>query len=220
MLGVNEVLDYMGGRKMKFRIRLALVLMLGAAVPATADLVTVTGEIVEVGDFDLTVDSYTFTIDADDTVSFDVLAFDIDFGDGASGLDPVIRLFEGSDLSDLSNGLLATNDDDFLVNDTNGSVDGLDSFFDVFLTVGTYTITIGEFFYSESEARAGLDEDNFLTGGPPGDYQLDIFTSLQGGANITLLNGPIESPPVPEPATIALFGIGLAGMAYRRRKQQ
>ncbi|MEK7793503.1 MAG: DVUA0089 family protein [Candidatus Hydrogenedentota bacterium] len=203
---------------MKFRIGLALVLMLGAAIPASANLLSVSGTITEFGDSSefATIDWYTFTIDADDTVSFDVLAMDIDFGNGASGLDSEIFLFAGSDPSNGANALLASNDDDNLVNDTNGSTSSFDSFFDVFVTVGTYTVAIGDFNITESDARAGFDQQNFGVG-KPGDYRLDIITQQ---ANIGLGEGPIENPPIPEPATISLFGIGLAGMAYRRRKQQ
>lgn len=185
-----------------------------AALPAAGDSVTVLGEILTVGD-DSTVDWVTFTTDANDVVSFDMLANGIDFGGGASNLDPEIFLFAGADPSNVANLLLASNDDDGLANDTNGSISGVDSFLGINLAAGTYTLAIGDFNLTEADARAQLHTGDEIK--QPGSYQVDIFAESANISNV-LLNGQ-AIVPVPPAVGIGLLGAGIVMVANRKRKQ-
>ena len=60
----------------------------------------------------------------------------------------------------------------------------------------------------------GEFSDIILTGLPQGST-FDLFT--EGGQ---FLIGNIEAADVPEPATLALFGVGLSGLAYLRRRRK
>jgi PEP-CTERM motif/CHRD domain len=51
-----------------------------------------------------------------------------------------------------------------------------------------------------------------------GNAYLNIHTSEFPGGEIRGLLQPVAPPDVPEPATLALVGIGLAGIGFLRRK--
>jgi hypothetical protein len=50
-----------------------------------------------------------------------------------------------------------------------------------------------------------------------GTFDIENRTALSGKGII--INGELAAAPVPEPATLALFGLGLAGLGFVRRKR-
>lgn len=69
-----------------------------------------------------------------------------------------------------------------------------------FLAAGSYTFAVGSNELSESEARSG------------------VASTLNVGTQT--YNFMLTTQAVPEPGTLALFGIGLAGMGLSKRKQK
>lgn len=152
------------------------------------------------------VDYWDFTANSAGNVIIDVLSRNINFGNGASGLDSQLRLFQNDgdgslDLSDYITG----NDDAFGVADTNGSVSGFDSYLSVFLNPGNYRLAISDFFFSTEEAIAGLQTDNSSFGGV-GDYRIDFV-------------GDVSATPIPTPALVP-GAIAMSMGLLRKRKAQ
>ncbi len=82
-------------------------------------------------------------------------------------------------------------------------------------------ITFPASYASETFEISGIDYTLQLLGfGDISTSLLDDFSSPEGGTNDTLLWGRITTPnPVPEPATMLLFGIGLLGLAGVNRRK-
>lgn len=99
-------------------------------------------------------------------------------------------------------------------------------------TTGTPTLIGDADNLSTASRGLGFDEETgtlFMTADPDGNgalltnlYTLDLTTgaaTLVGSTGINLLGG-LDWQPVPEPATLALFGLALAGLAHARRRPQ
>jgi hypothetical protein len=101
---------------------------------ATAQAATiVTGSITlpNSGTETTTVDYFNFSVNAAGTVTIDVLARGIDFGNGQSGLDSTIYLFANNGSLDASD-FIATNDDSSVLGFSDGSKFSADSYLSQF----------------------------------------------------------------------------------------
>lgn len=152
------------------------------------------------------VDYWNFTVNTASTVVIDVLASSFDFGNGASALDSQIYLFNNDGSLDSSD--FITSNDDSYSGYSDGSTSGLDSYLSQFLNPGNYTLAVSDYYFSLSEAIAGIQTDgNFIYG--PGDYQIN-FT------------GDVTIASVPEPGTVlGLMGLTAfgAGSMLKRKHQ-
>jgi len=153
----------------------------------------------------VTVDTITFDVLSDGDVQFDMLSYGI----FDSYIDSVLFLFTGDTPSYAS--YIGGNDDieDGVV-DFNGSVEHFDSFLDIFLTPGEYTIAVAAWGPGISVEAAVGPGDSFFsvlfnTGGngfpDEGQYRLDIFGDVA----------------IPAPGSIAILGLG-GLVAVRRRR--
>ena len=82
-------------------------------------------------------------------------------------------------------------------------------------------MTVGKLWYSTQEALLGYDPNSIYpdyTGNSQdhGAWRL-TFDALSG--SVSNVRGGYTPDPVPEPATMLLFGTGLAGLAGLRRRQ-
>lgn len=168
-----------------------------------------------------------FTVGADSTIT--IFSSSWKSGDSGLGFDPILAIW------DSVGDLVAEQDDGGLTGSTmsNGvsyTHGEWDSFFDVFLTAGDYTASIGQF---DNFAAGGTLSDGFIRDGNP-NFTFDegfgpapLFNGVWSGTDTRtgdwefhLLNVDAASgPTIPEPTTLALMTLGMAGIGYSRKRK-
>lgn len=170
-----------------------------------------------------------FTVGIDSTVT--IFSSSWLSGDSGLGFDPILAIWDAS-------GNIVNEQDDG--NNTGSTLSGgvlyshgtWDSYFDVFLTAGDYTASITQFdnFRVSDQLSDGFQHDGnpnftFDEGYGPAPLFNGVWSSTdtRTGAwefhilNVDAASGP--GPDLPEPATITLIGLGLAGLGYSKKRK-
>jgi hypothetical protein len=228
------------------RLACVLFVALGLTGLAGANLITVDGTLHTPSSWDLsrsTIDVITFTVTAGTTVNFDIAAlehnssgvlYDLNGDSEYTGFEGMLTLFDTS--GEFAGHTLATDVGSWGAPPPgDNSVNGLDPYLTyTFESAGTYQIAFGSrqplswahgYGYTEQEVEAGWWAGSLWQVSPPtgqsdhADWLMDI-TFTGGQVNNVLLNEMPIDPAVPEPASIVLVGIGLAGLALGRFRRQ
>jgi hypothetical protein len=167
-------------------------------------------------DHELKVARVAFTVSAGTRLFFDSLVLELTTdlnGDGfITGFDDEMRLYDGA--------TLLTSNDDSAVTYGDGSEHPFDSAFSWnFRKAGTYVVALGVRGFSDGEALRGYQADK--------SFQARAGFENFGAWRLTLsaLSGSVSEvheigAEVPEPGTLALFGAGLLGAGWLRRRRR
>ena len=170
-----------------------LGVLVGLCGTVQANTITFTGSINSAN----TIDDWYFNLNTGSAATVSVRIY-ADMVDGG-GFDSYIYLLTNN-YAGISNETILTYDDD--------SGDGLESLISTSLASGSYQVSISDFDYTTSELLSG-------TNSVSGDWRYEISIFSYCGT----LTASQDASPVPEPATMLLFGTGVVGLAAVGRRK-